>query len=59
VGWLEGLFHGIQTALVAQQVAAQSQLTGMRRQLPSGPVPGLDGPAADAGSQKPSTGQYL
>ena len=38
VGWLEGLFHGIQTALVAQQVAAQGQLAGMRRQLPAGPV---------------------
>ena len=37
VGWLEGLFHGIQTALVAQQVAAQGQLAGMRRQLPAGP----------------------
>lgn len=34
VGWLEGLFHGIQTALVAQQMAAQSQLSQMRRQLP-------------------------
>ncbi|MEV7973704.1 bacterial proteasome activator family protein [Cellulomonas sp. NPDC089187] len=34
VGWLEGLFHGIQTALVAQQMAAQSQLTQMRRALP-------------------------
>lgn len=36
VGWLEGLFHGIQTALVAQQMAAQAQLTGMRRGLPPG-----------------------
>ncbi|WP_343048056.1 bacterial proteasome activator family protein [Cellulomonas humilata] len=60
VGWLEGLFHGIQTALVAQQVAAQNQLTGMRRQLPSGPVPsGLETPATDASGRNPSTGQYL
>ena len=36
VGWLEGLFHGIQTALVAQQMAAQAQLQQMR-QLPPGP----------------------
>ncbi len=37
VGWLEGLFHGIQTALVAQQVASRAQLEQMRgRQLPSG-----------------------
>jgi Protein of unknown function (DUF2587) len=36
VGWLEGLFHGIQTAIYAQQVAARAQLEQMRRQLPSG-----------------------
>lgn len=32
VGWLEGLFHGIQTALFAQQMAARAQLEQMRRQ---------------------------
>ncbi len=37
VGWLEGLFHGIQTALFAQQMAARAQLEQMRRALPSGP----------------------
>lgn len=31
VGWLEGLFHGIQAALVAQQMTARVQLDGMRR----------------------------
>ncbi len=36
VGWLEGLFHGIQTAIYAQQVAARAQLEQMRRQLPAG-----------------------
>lgn len=37
VGWLEGLFHGIQATLFAQQVAAQSQLEEMRRRsLPAG-----------------------
>ncbi|HEY2428816.1 MAG TPA: bacterial proteasome activator family protein [Acidimicrobiales bacterium] len=37
VGWLEGLFHGIQATLFAQQVAAQSQLQQMRsRSLPPG-----------------------
>ena len=30
VGWLEGLFHGIQTALFAQQMAARAQLEQMR-----------------------------
>jgi Protein of unknown function (DUF2587) len=39
VGWLEGLFHGIQTALFAQQMAARAQLEQMRRALPPGPVP--------------------
>jgi hypothetical protein len=36
VGWLEGLFHGIQAALFAQQMAAQQQLQNMRRALPQG-----------------------
>ncbi|MET9019268.1 bacterial proteasome activator family protein [Actinopolymorpha sp. NPDC004070] len=36
VGWLEGLFHGIQTALFAQQMAARAQLEQMRRSLPPG-----------------------
>ena len=36
VGWLEGLFHGIQTALMAQQMAARAQLEQMRRALPAG-----------------------
>jgi hypothetical protein len=37
VGWLEGLFHGIQATLFAQQMAAQSQLEQMRRRgLPPG-----------------------
>ncbi|MFL6088779.1 MAG: bacterial proteasome activator family protein [Aeromicrobium sp.] len=36
VGWLEGLFHGIQAALYAQQVQAQSQLHNMRLALPPG-----------------------
>ena len=35
VGWLEGLFHGIQATLFAQQIAARQQLEQMR-QLPSG-----------------------
>jgi len=42
VGWLEGLFHGIQAALFAQQMAAQQQLQNMRRALPPG-EPGQDG----------------
>lgn len=36
VGWLEGLFHGIQATLFAQQMAARQQLERMRGQLPQG-----------------------
>jgi hypothetical protein len=39
VGWLEGVFHGIQTALFAQQMAARAQLEQMRRALPGGSMP--------------------
>jgi hypothetical protein len=39
VGWLEGLFHGIQTAIYAQQMAARAQLEQMRRALPPGSAP--------------------
>ncbi|RPA12417.1 bacterial proteasome activator family protein [Gordonia sp. OPL2] len=53
VGWLEGLFHGIQTALFAQQMAARAQLEQMRQgQLPPGVMTG-------GGPHGPSTGQYL
>jgi hypothetical protein len=45
VGWLEGLFHGIQATLVAQQVAARSQLEEMRqRSLPEGAGPDIGRP---------------
>ncbi|MDX6298551.1 MAG: hypothetical protein QOI51_2408, partial [Nocardioidaceae bacterium] len=39
VGWLEGLFHGIQTVIYAQQMAARAQLEQMRRALPPGSMP--------------------
>lgn len=46
VGWLEGLFHGIQAALYAQQVQAQTQFANMRLALPAeGARPGQQ-PAA-------------
>ncbi|GAB4087125.1 bacterial proteasome activator family protein [Myceligenerans cantabricum] len=63
VGWLEGLFHGIQTALVAQQMAAQAQLTGMRRALPPGaqasPFPPRHGEPQDGQHTERGPGQYL
>ncbi|WP_443081588.1 bacterial proteasome activator family protein [Tsukamurella sp. USMM236] len=52
VGWLEGLFHGIQTALFAQQMAARAQLEQMRQgALPPAMSPG---PESQTGH-----GQYL
>ncbi|MEA2476287.1 MAG: hypothetical protein QOC87_486 [Actinomycetota bacterium] len=46
VGWLEGLFHGIQAMLVAQEMESRQRLEDMRRRsLPSGPEgsPGSEG----------------
>ncbi len=57
VGWLEGLFHGIQTALFAQQMAARAQLEQMRRQLPGGPQVAMDPSALPMGGG--GQGQYL
>src|ERR1035437_1294790 len=70
VGWLEGLFHGIQAALFAQQMAAQQQLQNMRRALPPGESGQEGGPGRPLGSVRgmpnrpeprdsESTGQYL
>jgi len=66
VGWLEGLFHGIQTALFAQQMAAQAQLQQMRA-LPAGhPAhpehagrPGAPGTHPGPATEGGPTGQYL
>ncbi|MGN9907973.1 bacterial proteasome activator family protein [Phytohabitans sp. LJ34] len=67
VGWLEGLFHGIQAALVAQQMAARLQLEQMRGggrpalpAVPGGLMPGMPGtqqPQQGEGGGR--TGQYL
>ncbi len=56
VGWLEGLFHGIQTTLFAQQMAARAQLEQMRRALPPGMMPQPD---QEAQHQRPGSGGYL
>ena len=58
VGWLEGLFHGIQASLMAQQFAAQQQLQQMK-QIPSGQAqPGQPQPQG-APTAPPQTGTYL
>ena len=54
VGWLEGVFHGIQTALFAQQMAARAQLEEMRRGGRA--LPGGQAPVPDV---RPGGGQYL
>ena len=56
VGWLEGLFQGIQTALMAQQMAARAQLEQMRRGLPAGAAGPAQGVPEGLGR---GTGQYL
>jgi hypothetical protein len=58
VGWLEGLFHGIQTALFAQQMAARAQLEQMRRALPPGALGGRD-EDGEAGHPGARSGPYL
>jgi len=60
VGWLEGLFHGIQAALVAQQMAARLQLEQMRRPLSIGPgTMGAPGTSPQPPESPSRTGQYL
>lgn len=63
VGWLEGLFHGLQTAMVAQQMAAQAQLQQMQagqRVLPPGLAGEAPGTAGSPGpDSRPTPGQYL
>jgi hypothetical protein len=58
IGWLEGLFQGIQAAIASQQLQARAQLDQMRqRGLPPGGrliTPGEPGPPG-----QPGTGQYL
>src|SRR5262245_1961918 len=57
VGWLEGLVHGVQATLFAQQLAARQQLEQMR-QLPGGPpMPGM--PPAPGQTPDDRTGTYL
>jgi len=55
VGWLEGLFHGIQATLFAQQLAARQQLEQMRGQLMPGQVPGQPPPGPDQMRERPGT----
>ncbi|MDA8310429.1 MAG: bacterial proteasome activator family protein [Actinomycetota bacterium] len=52
VGWLEGLFHGIQATLVAQQMAARAQLDQMRQR-------GLPRPDGEEAMPPPRPGTYL
>ncbi|CAN5281601.1 MAG: bacterial proteasome activator family protein [Nocardioides sp.] len=59
VGWLEGLFHGIQTAIYAQQVAARAQFEQIRRGLPASMSP-QPGPGEESERNAgPTSGMYL
>jgi hypothetical protein len=67
VGWLEGLFHGIQATLFAQQMAARQQLEQMQqRGLPPGVAQAIQaqrggppGAGTDGGDEDPRPGTYL
>jgi hypothetical protein len=69
VGWLEGLFHGIQTAIYAQQMAARAQFEQIRRALPpgmtmggpasQGQAPGAPGTPVEQQDEPRSGGMYL
>ena len=60
LGWLEGLFHGIQAALWAQHMQAQAALEEMRRrQLPPGAMGPPGPPGAEPGERPGRPGQYL
>ena len=56
IGWLEGLFQGIQAAIFNQQAQAKKQLEQMRqRGLPAGAVTGQ----SQGGGEQRSPGNYL
>lgn len=58
IGWLEGVFHGIQASLWSQQMSAQTQLAEVqRRALGSRGVPGVPGPQDEERDE--SSGLYL
>ncbi|MCL1899904.1 MAG: DUF2587 domain-containing protein [Promicromonosporaceae bacterium] len=71
IGWLEGLFHGLQTAMMAHQIAtAVGQATGGGKGMPGGvmvaisgadgpPVPGLPGATGPRDENADRPGQYL
>jgi hypothetical protein len=63
VGWLEGLFHGIQATLFAQQMAARQQLEQMQqRGLPPGVAQAMQaaqGRPGPAGDEESRPGTYL
>jgi hypothetical protein len=59
VGWLEGLFHGIQTAMFVQQMEARAAMEAQqRRALPPG-LRGVPNTAGGAQGDPRPTGQYL
>jgi hypothetical protein len=59
VGWLEGLFHGIQAAMFAQQAAAQAQFQELQRRglMAQNPAPGQGDDQTQQDGRR--AGQYL
>jgi Bacterial proteasome activator len=59
VGWLEGLFHGIQATLFTQQAMAQGQLEQVRRRALEGGMPGAPDEGAGPGGPSGPPSGYL
>ena len=61
VGWLEGLFHGIQAAMFSQQAAARAQFEELRRRglMAQNPQPGTGQEPGSLGGTDRGSGQYL
>ena len=59
VGWLEGLFHGIQAAMFAQQAAAQAQFQELQRRGLMAQNPAAPGQGGDESQDGRPAGQYL
>ena len=59
VGWLEGLFHGIQAAMFSQQAAARAQFEELRRRGLMAQNPTLGEPGSEVPAPERGSGQYL
>ena len=59
VGWLEGLFHGIQASMLAQQAMTQAQLAQQQRSIADGTAGGAMIPGQPSAPPADRPGTYL